>query len=496
MAIEQGENKRNNMNKILLYCVVMILSIGTVNGQNALSKAAKVDALNSVLHFVNEGTHGMLLVHRLLENYNQDINKYADLEGFQIAFYANKDLPKDIFDDPENMFYYEHSPYKWYDIAVEKSKKQNYANNKQIIAKMTKMKTILTQINQIRFEVDNKIIDKDLTDTAALNKVYDELRNGVKLYEEYFNVQKTLLAQVAKSYQPLMPNANEVQYPELYKAMANLYVSSREVLLAVRNKDDENIDQLISKQGQAIKAFESLDLASFGSTRLNSRKVQLFKKSIEEQSRLSITAAKKFYETADVSEEYKQYGKFYFYYNSELINTFNYYGSGIVFKLNRLIDYLQIPSLIFTELPHYYKVILPKKLETVEHIAATDSKIVKLPSRLKDREIQMSTRKIKVDSLKFEVSLYDHMIEDGDVISLNFNGDWIVEKMPLEAKHKKLKLMLNAEGKNFFILHAENVGRRPPNTMAVDYYYRGRKHQIILKSDLNVSEMIEIEYIN
>ena len=31
--------------------------------------------------------------------------------------------------------------------------------------------------------------------------------------------------------------------------------------------------------------------------------------------------------------------------------------------------------------------------------------------------------------------------------------------------------------------------------MAVDYYYRGRKQQIILKSDLNVSEMIEIEYV-
>jgi len=107
----------------------------------------------------------------------------------------------------------------------------------------------------------------------------------------------------------------------------------------------------------------------------------------------------------------------------------------------------------------------------------------------------MSTRTIKVDSLKFQVSLYDHMIEDGDVISLNFNGDWIVEKMPLLAKKKKLKLQLNEEGKNYFILHANNVGRRPPNTMAVDYYYRGFKKQIILKSDLNVSELIEIEYV-
>ena len=474
----------------------MIFSIGTVKGQNALSKAAKIDAMNSVLHFVNEGTHGMLIVHRLLENYNQDINKYADLESFKLNPFTNKDLPKDIFEDPDNMFYYRATPYKWYDIAVQKAKKENYTNSRQIIAKMTRMKTVLTQVNQIRFDLDNKIINKDLTDTSALNRVYDELRKGVKLYDDFFEVQKSLLSQIALAYQPLAPNAKEVQYPKLYNAMADLYVSTRNVLLAVRNKDDENIDKLISKQGKAIKTFESLDLASFGSTRLNGRKVQRIKKNIEEHANLFILGAKNFHETAEVPVEYKQYGKFYFYYNSELITKFNRYGNGIVFELNTLIEYIDIPSLIFTELPHYYKFILPKKLITVEHIAATDSKIIKLPSRLKDREISMSTRTIKVDSLKFEVSLYDHMIEDGDVISLNFNGDWILEKMPLKAKHKKLKLMLNAEGKNFFILHAENVGRRPPNTMAVDYFYKGRKHQIILKSDLNVSEMIEIEYIN
>jgi len=160
-----------------------------------------------------------------------------------------------------------------------------------------------------------------------------------------------------------------------------------------------------------------------------------------------------------------------------------------------MIKYLDLPVLLFTEMPHYYKVIYPKKLEKVDHLTATDSKITRLPTKLKDREISMSTRTIKVDSLKFQVSLYDHMIEDGDVISLNFNGDWIVEKMPLLAKKKKLKLQLNEEGKNYFILHANNVGRRPPNTMAVDYYYRGFKKQIILKSDLNVSELIEIEYV-
>lgn len=482
------------MKKVVGVFLALFLSSTVLCGQNVLSKESKVDALNSVLHFVNEGAHGMLIVHRMLENYNQDINKYVDLESFKINYYTNKDLPKDIFDDQENWFY-DTSPYEWYDIAVGKAKKTKYINNTQIIAKMTRMKSILTEVNQIRFDLDSRIIDKDLTDTSALNRVYDELRRGVKLYDDYFKIQQNLLQQVAISYKPLTPSADDVMYPRFYRAMAKLYLSTRDVLLAIRMKDDEKMSELLARQEEAISTFENLDLESFESTVLTSRKVRRIKNNIQEQARLSLASATKFFETADVPKEYKQYGKFYFYYNSELINKFNRYGNGIVFELNNLIDYIDIPSLIFTEVPHYYKIILPKKLETVDHIAATDSKIVRLPSKLKDRKIQMSTRKIKVDSLKFEVALYDHMIEDGDIISLNFNGDWIVEKMLLKAKQKKLKLMLNEEGKNFFILHAENVGRRPPNTMAVDYYYRGRKHQIILKSDLNVSEMIEIEYV-
>ena len=483
------------MKKFLLFFLSMTMFVGTSLGQNALSKQKKIEALNSVLHFVNEGAHGLLIVHRMLENYNQDINKYVDLESFKINYYTNKDLPKDIFEDLDNWFY-DTSPYEWYDIALAQSRETSYLNSTQIIATITKMKSILTQVNQLRFDLDDKIIDKDLTDTSALNRVYDDLQKGVDLYDEYFAHHQNVLQLIAAAYKPLTPSTADVSHPAIYKAMTDVYISTRSVLLAIRKKEDENMEALIAKQGAAIKAFENIRLETLGSSLLSSRKVKRTKSNIQEQANLSIASAKQFFETAEVPEEYKQYGKFYYYYNSEIINKFNRYGNGIVFELNNMIDYLDMPVLIYTELPHYYKYILPKKLETVEHIAATDSKIVRLPSKLKDRDIQMSTRRIKVDSLRFEVSLYDHMIEDGDIISLNFNGDWIVEKMPLTSEKKKLKLMLNEEGKNFFILHAENVGRRPPNTMAVDYFYRGRKHQIILKSDLNVSEMIEIEYVD
>lgn len=476
---------------------MLILSLGSlgISAQNIMQKRAKVEALNSALHFANEGTHGMLIVHRMLENYNQDINKYVDLESFKINYYTNKDLPKNIFDDPENWFY-DTSPYEWYDIAVAAAKKTQYTNSNNIIKTMTGMKSMLTEINQLRFDLDNSILDKDLTDTTQLNKVYAHLERGVRLYDNYYKLHQQLSTDVGIAFQKVRPTAVEVQFPILYESMVKVYLSTKDILLAVRNKEDEKLDAQMPFQVSSVDAFKQMDFASFGSTRLTSRKVERIKKNLVEQGELSITSITKFYNTAEVPEEYKQYGKFYYYYNSDLINKYNRYGNGIVFELNNLVSYLDIPVLLFTELPHYFKVIYPKKLEKVDYLTASDSKITRLPKMLKNREIQMSTRKIKVDSLKFEVSLYDHMIEDGDVISLNFNGDWIVEKMPLTSDKKKLKLMLNKEGKNYFILHADNVGRRPPNTMAVDYYYRGFKKQIILESNLNVSEMIEIEYVN
>ena len=482
------------MNRLLALILLFSLSTLSLNAQNAMSKRNQIEALNSVLNFANESDHGLLIVHRMLENYNQDVNKYVDLESFKINFYTNKDLPKDIFDDPENWFY-DNSPYEWHGIASTQLKGNNVSGATAMISDMTKMKNILTEINQLRFDLDAAIINKDLTDTVQLNKVYSELERGVRLYDGFYDLHQGLLSKVSKAFKPLKPTAADIQHPKLYKAMVDLYLSSRSILQAVRTKEDEQMDKQIAKQRTAINTMKALDFASFGSTRLTTRKVQRIRKNMEEQADLSLASAKKFYETAEVSEEYKQYGKFYFYYNSELINKYNRYGNGIVFELNNMIKYLDLPVLLFTEMPHYYKVIYPKKLEKVDHLTATDSKITRLPTKLKDREISMSTRTIKVDSLKFQVSLYDHMIEDGDVISLNFNGDWIVEKMPLLAKKKKLKLQLNEEGKNYFILHANNVGRRPPNTMAVDYYYRGFKKQIILKSDLNVSELIEIEYV-
>ena len=69
--------------------------------------------INTEILFINESIHGLLIAHRVYENYNQSINQYVDLPSYEINKYGNKDLPQDIFEDPEHWFY-QRSPQEIY----------------------------------------------------------------------------------------------------------------------------------------------------------------------------------------------------------------------------------------------------------------------------------------------------------------------------------------------------------------------------------------------
>ena len=85
--------------------LVALFFVTIIAGSLQAQQQEKLNALNNYVDFSNEGTHGLLIVHRLLENFNKNINKYVDLPDQQINFYSNKDLPQDIFQDDENWFY-------------------------------------------------------------------------------------------------------------------------------------------------------------------------------------------------------------------------------------------------------------------------------------------------------------------------------------------------------------------------------------------------------
>ncbi len=470
--------------KQILFIGFLLFSLTTSQQAQKVASKSELSALNDYVQFTNESIHGLLIVHRLLENFNQEINKYVDLDGEQFNYYSNKDITFDIFDDPDHWFY-EKSPYEWYNSAKLKSRGLPEGTSRQLHGISTEMKEITTRVNALRFKLDQTIDNSDLTDRAQLQKVYDLLETGVSLYDEFYALTKNMKATIAKAGQ------NTAQLGTNDKELMNLLLSNHDatwnILDALRNKNDENFEQLINVQRKATGKFVNYKRSGMSPKQYTRRF-----NNIMAQSKDVVTSAVRFYDEATVDEEYKLYGKFYFYHNSDVINKFNRYGNGYVYEINQLIEVLDLPVLNMIEVPHYYKVIYPEKMNESGIIASTDPDIKALPKKLKSRKVINSKYTINADTTVFLLKLYESMIQDDDIVSINFNGDWILENYKIEAKPTVLNLQLNKEGKNYLLVHAETIGKRPPNTVGLSYDYNGEKVELKLRSDLKESEMIEI----
>ena len=87
--------------------------------------------------------------------------------------------------------------------------------------------------------------------------------------------------------------------------------------------------------------------------------------------------------------------------------------------------------------------------------------------------ISIQKRKI-TDNKKFEIEsrfvileIWDNAQVDGDTISLNFNGKWILENYGLVKGKNRLFVKLEEGQENEIIFFAKNVGRIPPNTTSI-----------------------------
>lgn len=469
---------------IIIWSIIWSISLSAQLTNS--TESPEVAALNNYVFFANECTHGMLIVHGLLYRFNQDLNQQIDMDSYRVNFYSNKDLPQNIFDDT---WFYDVSPYDLYQKAVNGSKIINTTDAAELNSIASRLRTIIANINQLRFDLEI-LVQADMSDLDNVNAVYNKLEEATALFDQFYEDQRILQTILKKAYAKL-PSI-ELEFPALMEMLDQSYIASYRILNTIHAKSDDGLPQKIKELNKASDGLKATELNRFNSSRLLSREVQSHYKNLQRQLGAFTESTNDFYYTAEVPIEYKMYGKYYYYYNKDLISKFNRYGIGIVFEINSILDYLESDQLRYMELPHFYQVQYPKKIEKTEHISSSASTLTTLPTQLKDRKININKRSIKVDSAKVVFDLYDHMIQDGDIVSLNFNGDWVIDSLKLESKPYELKLNLNEDGKNYIILHAENVGRRPPNTMAVSYYYRGKKKQIIMKADLNTSEMIEI----
>ena len=457
------------------YFLLFFIALFTVQASAQASQKEQAEALNNYTYFTNESVHGLLIVHRLLENFNQKINKYVDLESTQFNFYSNKDLPRNIFEDQEQWFY-DVSPYEWYDVSVVGSK----ALPNKIAAPLNKdldqLKAIITRVNAIRFELGHLTESDDLKQRKNLDKIYDKLEECVVLFDNFNTIKEELKLKLKQSYTDLKigPPSSELARVDA------LHENIRAFLAALHTGDEASLPKLSKHLENNMETATSL----FGAN--PQAKKMLAKTATFHQS------TKKYLRGDSFPPEYQQYGKAYYYYNVELVSKTNRYGSGLVVDMNEWIKTTSNTALLQMEEPHFFKVIYPKKQVKVEKI---ETPVVGLPSTVKGREVVVRQNYIALEEPTFLLEISDHQLEDGDIISLNFNDRWIIKEYKLKRKALKIQLRLRPNQANYLLLHAENLGKIPPNTAKIAYIYDGEKQVILLNSDLNESEMIELKMV-
>jgi hypothetical protein len=438
--------------------------------------------LNTYVRFINESIHGLRIVHGLLENFNQDLNKFVDLESTQINAYKNKHLPANIFEDPEAWFFINTpSPETLFSQLKEESYVLGEEKRKVLMDLAFELRKTYLELNSLRFEIENYMVENSLEEISHQKAVFTLMERGVELYENFYTTQKILYASLKASFGEYCSGAMSTM-DKNYQIMHEAHSLCFSFLEALRYKDDIALSDLLKR----INTYQSAG-------KLNTLNVPVRSKIITKWDQFA-EQANVFITQASVPSDHKLYGKFYYYHNKVLIPFTNWQGLGFVRFMNEALRAAGNDRLHFMEIPVFLQLVYPKKLDPIEHLAASDPKIELLPEKLKDREVVIRNHTMYVDSFLLEIKVYDHKLEDGDIISLNFNGDWILEEFTLSAKPKVFKLKINEEGKNYLLLHALNLGKRPPNTMALSYTYRGEKQTIVLSSNLNESEMIEIIY--
>lgn len=118
-----------------------------------------------------------------------------------------------------------------------------------------------------------------------------------------------------------------------------------------------------------------------------------------------------------------------------------------------------------------------------------DPVVVKIDT-LENRVVETKDQ-VNVVSNTITIEVWDHNLIDGDIISLNLNGEWILESYALQ-KEKKLITLKLTQKENTLILHAINLGSSPPNTASMIINDGTNSKTLVLNSDKGKSEAVKI----
>jgi len=103
-------------------------------------------------------------------------------------------------------------------------------------------------------------------------------------------------------------------------------------------------------------------------------------------------------------------------------------------------------------------------------------------------------RTIQVNAPELTISVWDNGTEDGDVITLFFNGHQLAKQHRISKNKSNYRVKLTGN-ENFLILQAEDLGSIRPNTVAVSINDGIREQILVMSADLEENGAVLIRKI-
>ncbi|MEO0896232.1 MAG: hypothetical protein AAFY71_07540 [Bacteroidota bacterium] len=112
------------------------------------------------------------------------------------------------------------------------------------------------------------------------------------------------------------------------------------------------------------------------------------------------------------------------------------------------------------------------------------------PKKVKNRRVK-TQKGLTIEGSKASIYLWDHGALDRDTISVNINGEWLVENYPLTKERVEIPFQFK-KGDNYIVLYALNLGTIPPNTASIMVDDGRTKQTLQLRSTLKTSGMLRV----
>ena len=478
---------RNRASKIILLCGLLIVNIQLAFGQDQ----AKIEALNTYVQFLNESVHGLFTAHALMVISNKEVNRYIDLDSYILNNISNDEVQSNLFaksDKANYTTFHTYSPLELKEISKQKSKALNPVTARKLNKQVEDIVVILNKVNQIRIDIDDFIQSHDLNEKESIYGVFEILEEGVKLFAAYSKAH----ARLAKDIQSLSPTPTD----ELVKKAEPVHSYTQTILRNLRLENDTYVNENISGLKEA---FEDLNEEAKVFGVYNKTE---YKNNIKVKLDNIVKLMDGYINSGYVPIEHELYGKHYYYHNEMAKRYFNWSGPGFVRNLNKLLTTAKLDFVHFVEEPLIFKVVYPMKLDELNKITKEQDQVEKkIPQAPDGSSLKFSSPKERFDNPPGKnyvvIEVFDFNMFDRDSISVNYNGDWILEDHMLTFDSEKLKIVIDDnDDPNDLTFRAENIGLRAPNTFAVAYRFNGERKRYLRKYNLYEGQTLKVDLNN